>query len=192
MMKVRRMSPRPTSRTLLCCLPLFALIACGGGEPLDYDTAMNLMRDRSDVVRISFSAAPRFNSSDSQLARAYQKLVDGRIIQCKNTEAMGILCEPGPAGDALKQENATELSLVAGKWVPSAILSLNRTGRNSANGDIRMTFELSSTMRDFGDAMDFIQPPGYLVAQSSWKQGKIVHVTFQHYEDCWHVDSVTN
>src|SRR5690348_12657394 len=98
------MSSRPTSRILLCSLPILILAACGGGEPLDYDNAMNLMRDRSDVVRISFSAAPRFNSSDSQLARAYQKLVDGRLIQCKNTEAMGILCEPGPAGEALKQE----------------------------------------------------------------------------------------
>jgi hypothetical protein len=187
-----RVSSPLTFRIFICCLTAFALGACGGGEPLTYDAAMNLMRDRSDPVRINFSAAPRFSNDDARLARAYQKLLDGRIIQCKNTASLGVLCEPGVAGDALTQNSVTELSMVAGRWVASAIVTLQRTGRSSATADVRVSFEASPTYRDFGDALDLIQPPGYMVAQASWKQGKVVHVNFQRYEDGWHIESVTD
>jgi len=153
---------------------------------------MDLMRDHVDVVRISFSAAPRFTKDDTTLAMAYQKLLDGHVIQCKNTPALGVLCEPGAAGDALKQESATEFSMVAGRWTPAVVLSLRRTGRSSSAADVRMTFEPSPTLREFGDALDMIQPPGYLLAQSTWKQGKVVHATFQRFDDGWHVDTVTD
>lgn len=186
------MSSPLTFRIFISCLTTLALAGCGGGDPLTYDVAMDLMRDRVDVVRVSFSAAPRFTKDDVKLATAYQKLLEGKVIQCKNTSAMGILCEPGPAGDALKQDSATELSLVAGRWVPAAILSVRRTGRSSAAADIRMAFEPSPTLREFEDALDVIRPPGYLLSQSTWKQGKVVHATFQRFDDGWHVDTVTD
>jgi len=78
-------------RIILLSIP-FVLASCGAGPPLDYDTAMNLMRDRVDPVKMTFSAAPRFSEGDSRLRAAYQKLLNGRIIQCKNTSALGILC----------------------------------------------------------------------------------------------------
>ena len=186
------MSNRLIFRAFLWCCTALALASCGGGDPLTYDVAMDLMRDRMDVVRISFSASPRFTKDDVKLATAYQKLLDGKVIQCKSSSALGVLCEPGPAGDALKQDSATELSLVARRWAPSAILSVRRTGRSSASADVRMVFEPSPTLRDFGDALDMIQPPGFLLAQSTWKQGKVVHATFQRFEDGWHVDTVTD
>jgi hypothetical protein len=67
------------------------LVGCGG-DPLDYETALNLMRERtSDPVRTSFSATPHFQNQD-------------------------------PAGDALTQDGVSELSLVAGRWVPASIV----------------------------------------------------------------------
>ncbi len=179
-------------RIIIWCFAVFALAGCGGGDPLTYDVAMDLMRDRIDVERIGFSASPRFTNDDIKLATAYQKLLDGKVIQCKSNSALGVLCEPGPAGDALKQDSVTEFSMVAGRWAPAAILSLRRTGRSSAAADVRMTFEPSPTLREFGDALDMIQPPGYLLAQSTWKQGKVVHATFQRFDDGWHVDTVTD
>jgi len=152
---------------------------------------MNLMRDRVDPVKMTFSAAPRFSEGDSPLRAAYQKLLNGRIIQCKNTSALGILCEPGPAGDVLTQTSATEISVMAGRWMPSAVVSIQRTGRSSALAEIRLLFEPNITFRDYGDAFDVIEPPGYVLAQASRKQGKVVHAVFQRYEEGWRLEGVT-
>jgi len=180
---------QPTFRVLALCLAVAGLGGCGG-DPLDYETAMNLMRDRKDPVRTTFSATVPADGHDAKLIQAYQKLVDARIIECKTTPAVGTFCQPGPAGDALTQDGLTDMSLVAGRWVPSAVLSIRRTGRNSASGDVRMTFEASPLFREFQDSFDRITAPAFAMTLSSRQQGKVVHVTFQRYEDGWHVENV--
>jgi hypothetical protein len=178
-----------TFRVLAVCLAAIGLGGCGG-DPLDYETAMNLMRDRKDPVRTTFSATIPLQSTDANLIWSYQKLVDAHIIECKTSTPVGTLCEPGPGGDGLTQNGLTDLSLVAGRWVPSAVLSIQRTGRNSASGDVRMTFEANPLYRDFQDSFDKIGAPEFALTLSSRKQGKVVHVTFQRDEDGWRVENV--
>jgi len=168
---------------------VLCLTACGGAV-LDYETAINLLRDRAaDPVRTSISASPRFDSQDPNVARAYQRLIDAHVIDCKAT-AVGTVCEPGPAGDTLTQNDVTDLSVVAGRWTPASILAIQRTGRNSASADVRMTFEPSSLFQEFGDAFESIESPGSALAAATRKQGKVVHVTFERYEDGWHVENI--
>jgi len=175
---------------------LFVSIAVGclsscGGDPLDYETAMNLLRERAtDPVRTSFSASPRFETQDQKVTLAYQRLQDAHVIQCKNSAGLGTLCEPGPAGDAITQTGVSDLSLVAGRWTPSTILAIRRTGRGSAAADVRMLFEPSELFREFEDAFDQIQGPGSMAALGSRKQGKMVRVTYQRYDDGWHVENI--
>jgi hypothetical protein len=105
------------------------LVGCGG-DPLDYETALNLLRERTtDPVRTSFSATPHFENQDPAVSEAYQRLMDEHVIQCKKNAQVGTICEPGPAGDALTQDGVSELSLVAGRWVPASIVAIRRTGR---------------------------------------------------------------
>jgi hypothetical protein len=167
------------------------LIGCGG-EPLDYETAMNLLRERTnDPVRTSFSASPHFENQDPAVSEAYQRLIDEHVIQCKRNTGTGTICEPGAAGDALTQDGVSELSLVAGRWVPASILAIRRTGRNAAVADVRMSFQPSQIFQDFESAFDEIQSAGQKLALNAEKQqGKTVQVTFQRYADGWHVESV--
>lgn len=175
---------------LVLSLAAACLIGCGG-DPLDYDTAMNLLRDRTnDPVRTNFSASPRSENEDPKVADAYKKLVDGHVLQCKPNAAVGTLCEPGPAGDVLSQQGVSDLSFVAGRWAPATILSMRRTGRNSATAEVRMNFEASPLFQEYEDAFDLIQSPGAAMALSTRKQGKVAHVTFQRYDDGWHVEAV--
>ncbi len=175
---------------------LFASIAVAclgscGGDPLDYETALNLLRERAtDPVRTSFSASPRFETQDQKVTEAYQRLQDAHVIVCKETAGVGAFCEPGPAGDAITQTDMSVLSLVAGRWVPSAIIGIRRTGRGSAEAEVRMLFEPSELFRELEDAFDQIQGPGAMVALGSRKQGKIVRVKYQRYDDGWHVESI--
>jgi hypothetical protein len=172
-------------------IPVLALCltACGG-VALDYETAINLMRERAaDPVRTSISASPRFENQDPKLVRAYQRLIDAHVIDCKTT-SVGAICEPGPAGDTLTLNGVTDLSVVAGRWVPAAIVSIQRTGSNSASAEVRMTFEASTLFQEFEDAFDSIESPGSLLAATTRKQGKVVHVTFERYDDGWHVDNI--
>ena len=171
--------------------PVLALsLAACGGALLDYETAMNLMRERAaDPVRTSISASPRFDSQDPKVVRAYQRLIDAHVIDCK-ASAVGTICEPGPAGDTLAQNGVSELSLIAGKWVPAAIVAIQRTGRNSASADVRMTFEPTSLFQEFEDAFDSIESPGTVLAAATRKQGKMVHVSFERYDDGWHVENI--
>ena len=172
-------------------LVLAGLTGCGGGDPLAYEDAMNLMRERTtDPVRTSFSAARGTDKPDSRVARGYQRLIDAHVIVCKSNPSMPSLCEPGPAGDALTVSGVSDLSLVAGRWVPSSIIRINRIGRNSATADVRMSFEPSPLFQEFEDALDAIQSPDANTILASRKQGKVVKVTFQHYDDGWHVESV--
>ena len=171
--------------------PVLALsLAACGGALLDYETAINLMRERAaDPVRTSISASPRLDSQDPKVVRAYQRLIDAHVIDCK-ASAVGTICEPGPAGDTLAQNGVSELSLIAGKWVPAAIVAIQRTGRNSASADVRMTFEPTSLFQEFEDAFDSIESPGTVLAAATRKQGKMVHVSFERYDDGWHVENI--
>ena len=165
------------------------LIGCGGAT-LDYETALNLLRDRAaDPVRTSISASPRFDNQDPKVVRAYQRLIDAHVIQCTKT-GVGALCEPGPAGETMTQNGVSDLSLVAGRWVPAAIVSISRTGGNSASADVRMTFEPSTLFQEFEDAFDSIGSPGEMLNAAARKQGKMVHVAFQRYDDGWHLENI--
>jgi len=168
---------------------LLCLAACGGAM-LDYETAINLLRERAtDPVRTSISASPRFDGQDPKVTRAYQRLIDAHVIQCKST-SVGSVCEPGPAGETLTQNGVSELSVVAGRWVPASIVAIQRTGSNSASADVRMTFEPNTLFQEFEDAFDSIESPGSMLAATVRKQGKMVHVAFERYDDGWHVDNI--
>jgi hypothetical protein len=170
-------------------LPALYLIGCGGST-LDYETAINLLRERAaEAVRTSISASPRFENQDPKVVQAYQRLIDAHVIQCTTT-GVGALCEPGPAGETMTQNGVADLSLVAGRWVPSAIVAIRRTGRNSASADVRMTFEPSSLFQEFEGAFDSIQSPGATLTSAARKQGKMVHVAFERYDDGWHVENI--
>ena len=176
-------------RLILLLLVLF-LTGCGGA-PLDYETAMNLLRERtSETVRTSFSASPRFDNQDPMVTKAYRKLMDGHIVVCKTSGTVVTLCEPGPAGDALTQNGATDMSLTAGRWVPASIVAIRRTSRASASADVRMSFEPSPLFEEFEEAFELLQAPVAAVALGSRKQGKMVRVTFQRDDDGWHVENV--
>ncbi len=178
------------ARVAVVFIAAIFLSSCGG-DPLDYETAMNLLRERAtDPVRTSFSASPHFETQDPRVTMAYQRLQEAHVIQCKNTVGVGIFCEPGPAGDAISQADMSSLSLVAGRWAPSTIIAIRRTGRGSADADVRMLFEPSELFREFEDAFDQIQGPGAMVALGSRKQGKMVRVKYQRYDDGWHVESI--
>ena len=166
------------------------LTACGG-DPLDYQTAMDLLRERTtDPLRISFSASPQQDSQSPEVAQAYQRLIDDHVLQCKTSRDVLTLCEPGPAGDALTQDGVSELSFVAGRWVPDSIVALRRTGRNAAVADVRMAFQPSALFHDYEVVFNQIQSAGRGIEFDTRKQGKLVHVTFQRYAEGWHVESV--
>jgi len=186
-----RKCPLAAMRPVCASVFVLLLTACGG-DPLDYQTALDLLRDRtSDTLRISFSASPQLDTAQPETAEAYQHLIDDHVIQCKKSHEVGTLCEPGPAGDALTQEGVSELSLVAGRWVPDSIVALRRTGRNTAVADVRMTFQASSLFHDYETVFNQIQSAGRAMEfDSSRKQGKLVHATFQRYAESWHVESV--
>jgi hypothetical protein len=66
-------------------LTVACLTGCGG-DPLDYATAMDLLRERTtDPVRTSFSAAPHFENRDPGVLQAYQRPMDEHVIQCIRT-----------------------------------------------------------------------------------------------------------
>lgn len=179
------MRSRFTIAALVLCLT-----ACGGGAALDYETAINLLRERAaDPVLTTISASPRSENQDPKVVRAYQRLIDAHVIQCKST-SVGAICEPGPAGETLTQNGVSDISLVAGRWVPASIVAIQRTGRDTASADVRMTFEPNSLFQEFEDAFDSIESPGSMRAADARRQGKMLHVTFERYDDGWHVNNI--
>ena len=177
-------------------IPVFALAAiatlssgCHVGDPINYETAMSLVKDRNpEPVKLTFSASPPPNA-DSKIIDAYNRLVDAHVLTCTVT-AMGKICQPGPAGEALTQVGSAELALVAGRWVPAAITSIS-PGGSSATAEVRLRFESSPTYRDFESAFDAIQLWAGKSAIETNKEGKMVHAVFQRYEDGWHLDSLS-
>jgi hypothetical protein len=161
---------------------------CRTGNPIDYDTAMALLKDRNmEPVKLTISAAPPQNG-DLRTKQAYERLIDAHVIVCSDTQAIGKICEPGPTGEALSLEGSTELALVAGRWVPAVISNISRSGDGSATAEVRMTFEPSPTYRDFESAFDDIQQAGGHGPVD--KTVKLVRAVYQRLEDGWHLDSV--
>jgi hypothetical protein len=75
--------------------------------------------------------------------------------------------------------------------VPAAIVTIRRTGRNTAAANVRMSFEPSQIFQDFENFFDEIQSAGQTLSLNTGKQqGKMVQVTFQRYADGWHMESV--
>jgi len=178
--------------SLACAIAAGAvLVGCGGGNPLDADTAMALLKDRNaEVVKFTFSASPPRTADDPQITRAYERLVQDHVIQCTSTEAMGKICQPGPAGEAITLVGTTDLSLNAGRWVPSSVVSISRSGGSSAVVEIRMSFEPSPLYRDFESTFDDIQTVAVKTGSENLKNGKTVHATYQRDEEGWHLVSV--
>ena len=53
-----------------------------------------------------------------------------------------------------------------------------------------MTFEPTSLYQEFEEAFEAIQAPVSVVETTTRKQGKVVKVNFQRYDDGWHIESI--
>jgi len=181
------------TRNFVCVAATVAtllLASCRNGDPIDYDTAISLLKDRNtEAVKLTFSASPPPGSLNPRVAQAYDQLIDAHILTCQNTEGLGKLCEPGPAGDAVVQVGTTELALVAGHWTPENVVSIARSGGGSATAEVRMRFEPSPLYRDFEAAFNQIQLASGRALETD-NPNKTVHVSYQRYEDGWHLEGV--
>ena len=173
------------------CVASLCLASCSK-HPLNYETAMNLLRDRNtDPVKTTFSASPRFATDDPKVVDAYNRLMDGHVLECNDGGSIGMICQPGPAGDAITQSGVSDLTIVAGRWTPSVITKLTQTSRNSATAEIRMAFQASPLFAEYESSFDAIQnQTNSLISLAERKEGKVVRVNYQHYEDGWHLESV--
>jgi len=167
-----------------------ALAGCGGGEPLDYETAMNLLRDHSvEPLKTAISSSPRFDPEAPKIPGAYQKLMESHVLECSGNGS-GLMCSAGAAGEALTPEGAAELSLVAGQWAPTTILSIQRSGRNRATAEVQMSFEPTPLYHEFEAVLSDIQTPAAAQAMSETRLPKQMHATFARYDDGWHLESL--
>jgi len=162
------------------------------GDTLDYQTALDLLGDRrTDPVTISFSAAPGLAQGDEKVKQAYDRLVEGHVLTCEPNGPVGVLCRPGPAGGGISQAGSTDLSLIAGRWVPSVITKITRSARSTAAGSARLTFEPSPLDKEYQDVFDLLQSSAEAhLSLAEQKEGKTVQISFIRGEDGWHVDSV--
>src|SRR5258708_13419252 len=90
------------SKTLpfACALVTAAAIlsGCRGTDALDAETAMALLKERNmEPVKFTFSAALPQTPGNVRIAQAYDKLIDAHVIVCTPTQALGKICQPGPA-----------------------------------------------------------------------------------------------
>lgn len=167
------------------------LVACAHRDLIDSDTAASLLKDRNtETVKLTFSAAPPRSGESETVAKAYDRLADAHVLTCATTESMGKICQPGPAGDAVTQAGASELSIIAGRWVPATITHIAAAGDNSASADVHMIFEPSPLYREFQSAFDDIQSWGGRASMELKKEGKLMHAVYQRLDDGWHLDSV--
>lgn len=159
---------------------------------IDYQTALNLMRDdKSDPLKITFSASTRLGETDPKIKQAYDQLMEGHVLDCQPNPAIGTLCQAGVAGDAITSAGSTDLTLIAGRWVPSVITGITRSGRNTSTAEARLAFEPSPLYREYQEAFDTLQNSAdgrALLAQQ--KDGKSVRATFVHSEEGWRVEAM--
>jgi hypothetical protein len=182
------------STSLSICAPAIVaaiLGGCSGNDPLDTDTAMALLRERNmEAFKFTFNTTPPRPTGDAGVIQAYARLMDAHVIECTTTEALGKICQPGPAGEALSLVGTTELELNAGHWVPSTIANISRSGSGSAVAEVHMSFEASPLYRDFESSFDDIQSLGGKPGIENARNGKTVHATYQRSQDGWHLASV--
>ncbi len=183
-------------RLFYICASIFAAFAVSGCrhvDPLDAETAVDLLKDRNgETLKLVFSASPP-SPTDARANEAYDRLIDAHVLTCSATKTMGKVCRPGPAGDALAQEGPADISLIAGRWVPATIMSISRSGNSSAVAEVRMRFEPSPLYRDFESAFDQVQLASGAAGASTIdykREGKIVHASYQRYDDGWRLEGL--
>ena len=152
---------------------------------------MNILQDhKPEPIKMTFSSSPRFDTGDPRIKQAYEQLMESHVVECSETAGVGTMCAPGAAGDGLQQEGAAELSLAAGQWAPAAIASLQRTGRNSASAEVRMSFDPAPLYHEYETAFSNIQSPAATQALSDTKQPKMMRARFERFDDGWHLESL--
>jgi hypothetical protein len=168
-------------------LAMVGLVGCSK-DPLDYNTAMMLVKEKNiDPIKITFNASPDLGNDN--LKQAYDRLIEAHLIECKQAQPVGTICQPGSAGDDVAQEGDVNLSIVAGHWVPSLISNIRRSAGDSATADVRLQFEPSLLYNEFRTTFDAVKNASdSRLAEITQTQGKTAHVTFQHSEDGWHLD----
>ena len=179
----------------LCLCGLATLVAvlsgCRQNDLIDTDTAASLLKDRNtETVKLTFGASPPRSGEQEMVARAYDRLADAHVLTCTATDALGKICQPGPAGDAVTQAGSDELALTAGRWVPATVSNIARAGENGATAEIHMVFEPSPLYREFQSAFDDIQMWGGHARMELRKEGKLMRAVYQRLDDGWHLDSV--
>lgn len=177
--------------TLFAVSGLLAILAgCNRGEPLGQPAAMALLRDgNTGAILLRFNASPPDRAGAPIAAKAYDDLVANHILDCSDP-SKGNLCIPGPAGGPIKQDSATALSLPAGHWTPSTIISLQRTSTTTATAQVSMTFEPTNLYREFETAFNALKIAGSSRDLEQKSEGKIMTATFRQYDDGWHLESL--
>ena len=169
---------------------LVTLVGCNRGEPLSEPAAMALLRDgNTGSILLQFNASPPDRDSSPVMAKAYADLVENHVLDCADP-SKGNLCVPGPAGGPIKHDSATSLSLPAGHWAPSTIISLQRTSTTTATAQVRMTFEPSNLYREFETAFDALRIAGSSRELDQKSEGKVMTAAFRRYDDGWHLESL--
>jgi hypothetical protein len=175
-------------------IALFAILGLVGctTEALDYETALTLVKERTmEPLKITISASPRFTESDPKIKEYYDQLIAGHVLTCEANGLVGVLCQPGPAGEGVSPEGSTDLSVIAGHWAPAVITRINRAGRGAVTAELRLSFEPSALYREYQGAFDTIQTSSSSrVSLVEQKEGKTAHVSFVHAEDGWHVENI--
>ena len=179
--------PAPVAAGLLC----LCLAGCAT-HSLDYQTALNLLREhQSEPIKITISASPRLGESDLSIKQAYAQLTEGHVLDCQPNPTVGTFCQPGPAGGGITAAGSTDLSLVAGRWVPLVINEINRSGSSTSTAGVRFSFEPSPLYKEYQGAFDTLQNSAEGRTQlAQQKDGKSVQAVFVYSDEGWQLESV--
>src|ERR1035438_8639871 len=87
---VLQMRKCPLHSSTFAAAGLVLVLTGCAGDPLDYETALNLLRERTlDPVKTSFSASPQFDRQPPAVSEAYQRLINEHVIVCNKKLAVG-------------------------------------------------------------------------------------------------------
>lgn len=167
------------------------LVGCAS-HTLDYQTAMSLLRDHPvEPLKITISASPRLGEVDPNIKQAYDQLIEGHVLDCQPNPTVGTLCQPGVAGGAITPAGSTDLSLIAGHWVPLVITQINRSSTSTSTAEARLSFEPSPLYKEYRTAFDNLQISAEgRAALVQQKDGKTVKASFSYSEGGWQIDSL--